>query len=201
MGNVVNFEDKAITNEQLTKEQIEKIGKELEEVSSQNASVKILREVNEEKRDPEEGKMVRAEVMIAGDGSKSMIRELGDNEFDSDTKNRIEEFGKSLENYEINPDEINKEDVIEVLNDENSFIGGTYNLSDNSVLELLDVIKKYKETGKITYKMLPDEVKGYIDEYLKKQGVVTFSVENNTIRNTIAAALMDEYISLSLIHI
>ncbi len=195
MGDIVNFEDKAITDDQLTKDQIERIGKELEEVSSQNASVKILREVSEEKHAPEEGELVRAEVLIAGDGSKSILRELEDNELDSDTKNRIEEFGKSLENYEINPDEINKDNVIEVLNDENSFIGGTYNLSDNSVLELLEVIKKYKATGKITYKMLPDEVKGYIDEYLKKQGVVTYSVENNTIRNTIATALMDEYIS------
>lgn len=195
MGNIINFEDKAVTNDQLTKEQIERIGKELEEVSSQNTSVKVLREVNEEEHIPEEGEMVPAEILIAEDGSKSMLRELEDSEIDDATKNRIEEFGKSLDNYEFNVDDINKDDVIEVLSDENNIIGGTYDLSDNSVLELLEVIKKYKKTGKITYKMLPDEVKGYIDDYLKKQGVVTYSVENNTIRNTIAVSLMDEYIS------
>lgn len=179
----------------LTSEQIESIGKELDEISNKNESVKVLHNVMNEDHSNETGEMVPATVVIDPDtGEKKVINiesSIDTKEFDQ----KLTDFGETLEKTDISEKPIELEDIKEALESGESSAFGKYSLSDEATLQLLDVVKKYKETQKISYKELPEEVRKYIDEYLRKEGIVSFSVEANTARNMLAETLLDEFIS------
>lgn len=113
---------------------------------------------------------------------------------ESEKKNDEDIFGDMSELDDIEIDEnIGIEDIKKVASDENGIFNGKYDISDETALALIDVINKYNEKKEIKYKDMPDQVKGFIDEYLKSLGIAGFTVEANTMRNTITEMLISEY--------
>lgn len=71
-----------------------------------------------------------------------------------------------------------------------------FEISDESVLQLLEVINRMKAKEDFNiYAALPSEVKAMIDKYLRANGMAGYSVQANTARNTICKSLMEEFIN------
>lgn len=71
-----------------------------------------------------------------------------------------------------------------------------FEISDESVLQLLDVVNRIKAKENFNiYSALPQEVKTMVDKYLASNGLGGYSVQANTTRNAICKSLMDEFIT------
>lgn len=71
-----------------------------------------------------------------------------------------------------------------------------FEISDESVIQLLNVINKIKAKENFNiYSELPQEVKVMVDKYLASNGLGGHSVQSNTARNSICKSLMEEFIS------
>lgn len=71
-----------------------------------------------------------------------------------------------------------------------------FEISDESVLQLLDVVNRIKAKENFNiYSALPQEVKTMVDKYLASNGMGGYSVQANTTRNAICKSLMDEFIT------
>lgn len=180
----------------LTEEQKEHIAKSLDEVSELNQSVRVLNQIQNNERTPENGEMVSATIFVDPiSGEKNVLNTNELSESQKEFEEKLSEFGDSIDSYDPIDTPIELEDIKEVLNNNQSEAFAKYDLSDSAIIELLEVVKKYKEKGVIKYNELPSEVKVYIDNYLKQQGVAGFTVEANTIRNTITEMMIEEFIS------
>ena len=89
--------------------------------------------------------------------------------------------------------EINAEDIKKSIKD-GTVIDGI-NISDETALELITVCDNYRKTKKVTYKDLPEEVRKYIDEYMVRNGIITYDAKSNSIRNNIAETLIDQFVT------
>lgn len=179
----------------LTKEQVESIGKELDEISKQNESVRLLENIKNEDHSNETGEMIPATIIVDPDTGEKKVVDIGSVRDTKEFDQKIADFGETLDKIDISEQPIELKDIKEALENGDSAAFGKYDLSDEATLQLLDTVKLYKEKGKIGYKDLPDEVKKYIDEYLKREGLISFSVEANTARNMLAESLIEEFIS------
>ena len=193
---VVSFEEKV---NKLSEKDKDNILKEMNEVVQQSEKLQVLADLpsnnGQQYHEPEQGEYVTANVTVTSTGEK-YISEISDKieENDKSFEEILEDFGNTIDNYDFTENvEIEFEDVKKVVEDESSI--GKFDISDAAVLQLFDTIKLYKQTGKVGFKDLPDEIKVHVDSFLKTHGVATFSVESNTIRNTIAESLISEYIT------
>lgn len=78
-----------------------------------------------------------------------------------------------------------------------------FEISDESAFELAKLMNriKNKEKNINIYAEYPQEIKDMINKFLADKGISGFSVEANTARNSIAKALMDEFMdSVSINH-
>ena len=141
----------------------------------------------------EEFEATKAAVKIDPKTGEHCVIESG---IEESEKKEVEDiFGdmSELDDIDIDEDNISIDEVKKVATDQASMLNGKYEISDETALALIDVINKYKAEKEIKYKDLPDQVKGFIDEYLKSLGVAGFTVEANTMRNTITEMLINEY--------
>lgn len=99
-----------------------------------------------------------------------------------------------LEQYkseEITPEDIHKSFENSMFNEDKK-----YEISPEDTVKLLEIIDKVRNKENINiYSSLPESVKNIIIEYMKNEGVQGYSVQANSIRNMLAASLIDEFIS------
>lgn len=199
MGTIVDITDTK-TNEhyKLTDQDKKDILDTMQKEVDRNESLKILAELPsnngiEENTENRQGEDKLVNVSIDPKTGEKTI--LGPAIEDiNNIKNTEEEFFSSLENTNLDTHyDIHIEDVKKVSQEETSF--GKFDISDESTLELLKVINKYKSEGKIGYKDLPAEVKGIIDKYMLENGMAPGVKVYNEARNEISNMLIDEYIN------
>ena len=108
----------------------------------------------------------------------------------------LSELGESViaedEDIEITSDDIKETFKTSMFNE-----GETkYNLPDEDILVLLDIVNKVKAKENINiYASFPQSVKDMINKYMLDEGVQGYSVQANSIRNMLSATLIDEFIS------
>ena len=108
----------------------------------------------------------------------------------------LSELGESVvaedEDIEITSDDIKESFKTSMFNE-----GETkYNLPDEDILVLLDIVNKVKAKENINiYASFPQSVKDMINKYMLDEGVQGYSVQANSIRNMLSATLIDEFIS------
>lgn len=108
---------------------------------------------------------------------------------------KLSELGDAADKIELDDPVLTPEDIKKAI-ETDVFTNEKHEISDETCLELLKLINKYKEEKiDITYNSLPNQIKGFVDEYLKNQGVNGHSISVNTIRNGLAKSLVDEFIA------
>lgn len=95
------------------------------------------------------------------------------------------------EDYEVTIDDIKES----VQNSSMTLEDDDFQLTDESALVIVDLINrvKNKERNINIYAEFPQQLKDFINESLKKNGRVDHSIQTNTIRNTIAKSMLDEF--------
>lgn len=102
-----------------------------------------------------------------------------------------EALSKEEEEMEFTPDDIKKSIKDSMFVDDDKF-----QISDEDTLKLLEIVNKVKAKEKVNiYNELPESVQAMINKYMIDNGVQGFSVQSNSIRNTLSATLIDEFIS------
>ena len=181
----------------LTEDQVKMIGEELHQNIAQNKNLKILADLpsnnGQEEHVPEEGKLVKADITVDPNTGEKRILSLNETKKDSSFDEKIENLAKSFEEANFDDYEISAEDVKNAVTSDDSVLGGDFDITEETTLELIKVINKFKETKKVTYRELPQQVKEYIDKYCSRAGIVGNSVQANTFRNDLADALISQY--------
>lgn len=183
----------------LNEEELNMVKEKLEESEKQNKNLKILSELpsnnGQEKHTPEVGieKYVNVSVdpnsgekIVLGEAEKKEVIGINSALVNIGEKSNTEDFDKNVK--------IEAEDIKKVASDDT--IIGKFDISDETTLELLSLINEYREgRKKITFNILPDQIKEMINNYCKSNGVASCSVQANTIRNNLAELLIDEFIN------
>lgn len=198
MGDIVNIEEKKNESYKLTEQDKQDILDTMQKEVERNENLKVLSQLPsnngiEENKENLKGETKEVDVIIDGlTGEKTILG--------SSTKEKVEnaeeDFFSSLDNTNFDTHyNILASDIKKVASEETSF--GTFDISDETTIELLKVINKYKEDKKISYKDLPVQVREFIDDYMKKNGMYAASnvIAYNSIRNDMANMLIDEYIN------
>ena len=199
MDNLNNAE----VDSKLTMEQRDELIKTLSEEVERNEDLKVLAELpsnnNQEEHVPEEGKAVKTLVNINPfTGEKTPIPSPSDIKEDKSLEEVFGDMSETLGEEEIEGEEIifdiTADDIKNYTSTEDTIIG-KYDISDETALELMRVVNRKQEGEEIKYKDLPNEVKEYVDNFLKGQGVVGFSNKENYIRNQLTDSLLEEFIT------
>lgn len=186
----------------LTPEDKEAVIKTLQEEVQQNENLKVLAELPSnngvEEHIPEEGTMSKTMVSINPyTGEKTPVptdKDLSDE--DVPFEDILDDLGDIL-NSEGTPQEFDIGDItaedVKIANQDPMSIG-KYDISDETALQLVNILNRKKNKEVIKYKDLPEEIRGYIDKYIiEETGTAPFTNEMNAIRNNIADSLMEEY--------
>ena len=196
-----------LNNEQsniLTPEDKEKVIQALRDDIGQNDNLKVLRELPSnngvEEHEPEEGKEVKTMVSVNPyTGEKTPVPSDKELEDDKSLEDVLSDLGDTLNN-ELDSEEDMFVDItiedIKKYNEEEGTSLGKYDITDETALELIQVINKKQRKETVKFKDLPKQVQEYIDQYLfKESGLTGFSPELNSLRNSLTEALLEEYIT------
>lgn len=184
----------------LNEEELNQVMEKLKESEEQNKNLKILSELpsnngKEEHKTTESGEEKFVNVFVDSRTGEKIILGEAEKPEPIGIDTALENVGEkaNVEDFEKNI-KIEAEDIKKVAAEDT--IVGKFDISDETTLELLSLINKYRDgKKKITYNILPDQIKEMVDEYCKKNGVASFSVQANTIRNNIAELLIDEFVN------
>lgn len=177
---------------ELTSEEREKVAAELLDLNKDVKEIKVLNQVLSEDHESESGEFVKANIVTNIETGEQTI--LNTEAEDKSVDEKLEDLGSSISDFEFNNINIEANDIKDAFSSEDSTFG-KYDISDETALELVDVVAKHKANKETKYKDLPAEIKGYIDNYMKSQGIAGFSAEANGMRNLIATSLIDEFIT------
>lgn len=192
-------ESKEIIPYTLTEEDKKTIQEKMEEVAQTNETVKNVLAFPSnngvEEHIPEQG--YEQKMMINVDPESGEQTAIGPANTEEESHS-LTDMGDAFNEFDPKNMHFDVSDIQKATKDA-SFIssGSDYHISDDTCLELLKLIneKKDNDNAKITYGMLPVEIKAIIDKYLLQQGVTGYGVSANTFRNEVASMLIDEYIS------
>lgn len=187
----------------LTPEDKDEVIKALQEEVEKNENLKVLANLPSnngvEEHEPEEGKMTKTMVSINPyTGERTPVptdKELSDEDesFESVLEDLEDILNQPSEPQEFDMD-ITAEDI-KNANEEGTSIG-KYDISDETALQLIEILNRKKNKETIKYKDLPEEIRKYIDKYIMDElGTAPFSNEMNMIRNNLADSLVEEYYS------
>ena len=199
MEKITNIED-AKKNEsyKLTEQDKQSILDTMQREVEQNENLKILASLPsnngvEERVSNDHGETKLVNVSVdAKSGEKTILGPV--TEVEEKISTAAEDFVSSLEKTDLDTHyDIVSEDIKKVASEEGAF--GKFDISDETSLELLKVIEKYKAKGKINYVDLPSQVKGFIDNYLMNAGFPSNPMVLHNARNEYANMLIDEYIN------
>ena len=181
----------------LTDQNIEDISKVLRENVENNDNLKIL--VNPPEHEPEDDRKVETTVQInpkTGEQQVVEVKEIGE---DPNTSSLEETFTDLSNNDNIFNDDftIEADDIKKSLKDSATLTElNDYNISEEATIALLNLVNRVRNKENINvYKELPEEIKDMIDKYMKQQGIFGFSNQANMMRNAVARALIDEFIT------
>lgn len=182
----------------LTEEEVKKIADTLQEDVSKNENLRILSELPSnngvEEHTPEQGEMVKADIMVDPVSGEKKVISINTEKPDEAFEDKLTNLGKSIENAAFSDDyEITEEDVKSAIRSDESILGEDFKLDDATTLEMIKLLNNYKVTKKVTYKDLPEQVRGYIDNYCSKMGIGGNSLQAKTMRNDIAELLISQY--------
>lgn len=191
------MEDTKINPLKLTEEDKAYIAKTIEENKSENS--KAMEEEMNKEREPETGEFKTMQVAVNPEtGEKYPISSEVD---DTNEDNKSDAFSDDYQFDDINPeDSFDTKDPFDFdtfkksAKENESFIG-KFNLSDDGLLQLLDLVNAYRadSTKKIRYKDLPEEVQKHVFDYSASQGYYGYSTDAKTFRNMIAGMLIEEF--------
>ena len=181
----------------LSEEEVKHIAEELQENVRQNENLKILSELPSnngvEDHIPEQGEAVKADIMVDPESGEKKVISINTSKEDKSFEDKLSDLGKSIEETNFEDYDINVDDVKNAVTSDEAILGSDFMITDETALELLKVINRYKETKKVTYKELPEQVRGYIDNYCSRAGIAGNSVQAKTMRNDIAEMLISQY--------
>ena len=183
----------------LNEDELNQVREKLEESEKQNKNLKILSELpsnngQEVHEATESGEEKYVNVSVDPKTGEKIIIGEAEKQDPIGIDNALENVGEkaNVEDFEKNI-KIEVEDIKKVASEDT--ILGNFEITDETTLELLSLINEYRDgKKKITYNILPNQIKEMIDNYCKRNGVASFSVQANTIRNNIAELLIDEFI-------
>lgn len=182
-------------NNLLSDKNIDDILKTLEENKESSENLKLISDISEGKIDTSvdlENVQSRQNVMINVDpktGEKRISHTIDDINNTSFSES-ISSINKDNYSTEITESEI-KDGITELDLVESD----DFEISDASVLKLLEIIKRIKNNEKFNiYKELPKEVKELVDKICKNNGAADNSVRANTARNRVSELLINNYI-------
>ena len=193
-----NIENTNLSPEEFKDELVASLKKEVE----QNEDLKVLREMPSnqgvEEHAPEEGHSVRTMVNVNPfTGETTPVPSDKDVAETKSIDEVLSGIGDTLNNSTLEDEQIKfdftQDDIKNFTKNEDSIIGN-YDITDETALELINVINRRQDGEDIRFKDLPEEVQQYIDKYLSKNGVVGFSNHANYVRNELATNLIDEFI-------
>ena len=195
----------------LTNQEVDEVAAVLKENVEQNKNLSMIANlpsnngVEEHKAtDEETGESKLVQVKINPEtGERTVIGEAVEKEKKSmddilgeigDTVDHIdfEDIGK---NYTISPEDMRGAIA------EDEIIEDDINLSDETILQLIDIVNRHRNGETIRYRDMPQEiVTSYLDPYLKQHGIepINCSKQANELRNDIAEMMISQYeISIS----
>lgn len=184
----------------LTPEELNKVReilqKEYEENIEKNKDLKVLADLPSNNgvdyHEPEQGEMATATVSInAESGEKTVINttdEVKEESIDDVLSDVSEDITSDLDDLVVDEEAVKKASETESM-------FGKFSISDETAIALIDIINKYKKHEKITYKILPEEVRKMIDDYMSSEGLLGHDAQTNGIRNSLADLLISEYVN------
>lgn len=187
----------------LTDEDIDNISNVMKENHEKSESLRLISNLPSnndilETKSNEKGEVKIAEVKIDPiTGEKAVVCIVGDpNKNEKTLKEVFEDMGKAAEsisleeNFEITPDAFK-----DVLKEDDTF-DIDYQLSDVSILQMIELVNKYRNGGKIKYKDIPLEARTeYFDKLLSQNGISAnnYSKDANSIRNELAEMIISHF--------
>lgn len=187
---------------QLTEEEVRSISEAMDEVVEENPNLKLIKNLPsnngvEEHQVEEKGQEQYVQVKINPEtGEKSVIGPADKSKDTASTLDEVfEDMGKAAENIDFDNYTITPEDIKRVVA-EDEMTEDDFELSDGAILELIEVVNRYRKEKKVRYKDLPKEVSNYLDKYLKDYGGIqpdNCSQQVNKLRNELAEMLIDQY--------
>lgn len=199
----MSTENKEETGYKLSDEEVRSIAETINETVEENENLKMIANLpsnngtEEHSPDNEKGHAEYVNVKINPETGEKTVVGMADPT--KDTADTLEEvfadMGKAAENIDFDNYTISPEDVQRALS-EDDIIGENYELSDGAILELIDVVNRYRNNDTIRYRDLPKEVASYLDDYLVKYGGIqpdNHSQKANELRNDLTNMLISQY--------
>lgn len=181
----------------LTEENVQAIGDVIQQEVEKNENLKMVSELPSnngvEEHELEEGYEKKTKVFVNPfTGEQTSVGDASEEVEDTSFEDMLEDFGDSVEDVRV---DLTADDIKNFANSEEDSLLGKYDITDETALELLKLVNKKQDGAEIKFKDLPKQVAEYVDKYLASNGVVGYSKEANTARNTVAEMLIDEYIT------
>ena len=190
-------------NYKLTDEDIDNISKVMTENRENNKNLQLVSNLPSnnnvsETKSNENGHECLTEVKINSEtGEKSIIGMVGDGRKKETTLNEVfENMGKAAESISLDEDfEITTDAMKEVIETDDE-LKIDYPLSDISILQMIELVNKYRNNENIRYNDIPLEARTeYFDKLLSQNGITSsnHSVGANTVRNELAEMLISHF--------
>lgn len=176
----------------------------MKEEVEKNKNLKVLADLPsnngvETNENPEEGYMKEVETVVDPvTGATTVLNSNPNNHIATVGKNTVDALKDAIvSDMDYSELNLNESDIKKLLESEQEGLEDKdkYSISDETVVELLSIINRYKNHEQIKYKDFPQEIKKYIDQYMKANGYGNNSVQSNTARNAIVQMMLDDYIS------
>lgn len=151
--------------------------------------------VSENNTEPEKGEARKAQVKIDPNTGEKSVVGIVENK-DKDLDDVFKSMGEAAENVSFDENfEIHPEDIKTIIK-EDDMIKSDFELSDAAILELIDLVNRYRAGESIRYKDIPLEARSeYFDKLLSQNGIspTNFSKEANSVRNELAEIIISNF--------
>lgn len=141
----------------------------------------------------EELDKIKANITVNPETGEQMIVSNNVEEEDRSIEEVLEEsFAKEIDDISTEK-EVEFDELKNAINDseENS----KYNLTDESILEILKIVNRYRKDKSFNvYKAFPEEVQSIVNKSILEMGVPPMSPEGKRMRNAASIMLIDEYV-------
>jgi len=170
----------------------EKILEIMNEEAKKSPTISILNDIKNNPVTSEDGELVPGMVKIDPETGEKSLLDVVENKEEISESEKIDNFTSAFNDIDINNVEITANDVTNQLKEASMLSEEGFEISQQTALELVEMLNKYNATNVIRYSDFPEEAKAYLDKYFAENGIVGHTVQANTIRNTIAEAFANE---------
>lgn len=141
----------------------------------------------------EELNKIKANVAVNPETGEQMIKSKIEDDDDRPIEEIIEEsLSKEIDDISTEKD-VEFDELKNAINKSDE--DGKYNLTDESILEVLKIINRYRKDKSFNiYKSFPKEVQSIVNKSILEIGVAPLSPEGKRMRNAASTMLIDEYV-------